>query len=90
MNKLTPKVDFIRDSKIADNHQETVLNPDFRAACGVALLQYTINLSTVNLQSAAENAYKIQGAKEVIEVLLNLGDHSQQSSGPSPDNLDPV
>lgn len=90
MNLITPKLDFIRDSKIADSHQETVLSPKFRKACEVALLEYTLGLSTTTLQSAAETAYKLQGAKDVINVLLNLGDQHKGPVGPSPDNLDPV
>lgn len=91
MNNLTPKEDFISvDRKAADSHQELVLSPSFKKACGIALLEYTMNLSTSSLQSAAETAYKMEGARGFLKVLLNLGEKSKEPTNPEDEQLHPI
>lgn len=91
MNNLTPKADFISlDRKAADAHQEMAMSPAFRKACGIALLQYTTELSTTSLQSAAETAYKMEGARGFIRVLLNLGEKETEKPIAEDQQLHPV
>jgi hypothetical protein len=91
MNRLQPREEFqSADDKRADVHQEIVLSPRFKEACEVALLEYVMGLSTSSLQTAAETAYKIEGAKGVLAVLLNLGDQSKPLIERRNDALTPV
>lgn len=76
MNTITPKDTFLQDSKRADNHMETVLDPQFRHACEVAMLQHAMSF-TPGDQAAI---YRLDGAKEVIKILLNLGEPNQTAA----------
>lgn len=69
MNALTPKADFLKNSRGADQHMEIVLSPQFRGAAGAALLEYVMSLDGGDPRST----YKMAGAREVMNVLLNLG-----------------
>lgn len=88
-NKLQPRARFIEDSKRADAHQELMLSPVFKSAVEIALLDYVMSLQTSSLQSAAETAYKLEGARGFIERLLNLGDKTRPLNERKTDELIP-
>ncbi len=70
MNRITPKETFLEDSQRADAHQETVLSPGFGRACESALLEHSMTLDLKDPFAAA----RLDGAREVIKILLNLGE----------------
>lgn len=54
---------------------EIVMSPAFRRAAEVALLEYCVQLNCDDPRAAL----KIRGAKQVLDILLNLGDMSQST-----------
>lgn len=71
---LSPKVDFLRDSKAADAHQEAMMNPAFRKACEVAMLEMIYRLTTdKNPAQHSLVGLQIAGARFFVKELLNLG-----------------
>lgn len=89
---ISPKSDFNDDPKRADRHQEIVLSPEFKHAMQVALLSYTMRLTDPRSEPIVlgQAGLKIEGAKGVLEELINLGKISKLPSEPSSDELDPL
>ena len=69
VNKIEPKKDFLTDSKAADRHTEIVMSPEFRHATLIAFAEFASKLDGKNPVSAP----KLEGAKEVLNILLELG-----------------
>lgn len=86
MNSISPKSRFLSDRALASQHSEMVVHPGFRAAAEAALLNYAIKLDGHDVRSAL----KIQGAKEVLQELLNLGDPSKPLMQSTTEELNPV
>lgn len=90
-NKISPKQNFIAQSKRADAHQEIVLSPQFKSACESALLEYAMTLPLGgNSPDAVRAAYQFSGAKDFLRVLLNLGDARMDHIESSNPDLTPV
>jgi hypothetical protein len=66
---------FQRDAKAASQHGETVLNPAFQMACQMALSQFQFLQGPMpDMSTSAAVAWKLQGAREFLNVLLSLHD----------------
>lgn len=70
MNILSPKTSFVEDKKRADRHMETMMDPRFHAAAQVALAEYALRVAR---KDALAGPFLL-GAKEFLEILMNLGD----------------
>jgi hypothetical protein len=78
---LLPKKAF-QQTTFAKTLETLVTTDGFRQACGQSLLHYLDSLSTTdNETEAAANWHRIEGAKKVIDTLLNLAE--------APPNLEP-
>lgn len=91
-NTLSPKAEFLGDPKRADAHQETVLNPEFKKAIEIALLQYAMNLggTGVDSQQLVTVGLRLEGAKGFIDELLNLGNKTKPIYQRDETELEPV
>lgn len=69
MKGIDPSARFRSDSNRTNNHRDLVENPVFKEAVETAMLSYFLGLDGVDPRSAL----KLQGAKEMIEKLMNLG-----------------
>jgi len=67
-NNLTPKDDFLA-AKLGEQFMEVVQNPTFRRAAEAAYAQYVLALPF-----DPGNAYRIDGARGMINTLLNFGE----------------
>lgn len=73
-NLLSPKIDFLRDSKRADAHQEMVMGPAFRQAAEVAMLEFVHRITTDrNPAQHSLVGIQIAGARAFLRELMNLG-----------------
>ena len=86
MNNITPKETYLKDTKRADRHMEVMLNPAFHQACSVALLQYVMNMDLLDPRTGP----RIEGAKEVLKLLLNLGDATPPKQPDKFEGLKPI
>lgn len=91
-NTLIPKAEFLRDEKRAGQHQDIVLNPEFKKAIEIALLQYAMNLGgdTADLTRLSTIGLRLEGAKGFIDELLNLGNRTKPAFAVDPTELTPV
>lgn len=89
---IQPKADFLADPKRAGLHQDLVLSPEFREAAKIALLQYAINIGgdDADINKLAQVGLKLEGARGVLSVLLNLGEVSASKFNIDPNELTPV
>lgn len=90
MNALLPKAEFIKNEKLAGEYQDLVQNPVFREAAKMALLHYATTLSRHDSAgpTLAVVGLKLQGAKEMLDALMNFGIPYRLPSEPSSDELD--
>lgn len=84
-NRLTPKADFIANGP-SNNFQEIVMKPDFRMAAIMAFSEYCMQQADDDPRST----YKISGAREFVNVLLNLGNPNVNPLPPKTEELIPV
>ena len=56
-------------------------SPRFQRALQVALTEYVMRQNTSTIADAANMALRIEGAKAVLHILLNLGDPEKPGSG---------
>lgn len=89
--KISPKSDFLSDPARAGRHQDIVLSPEFKAAVQVAYTEYAIGLtfSDANAQVATVGL-KLEGARAVLNELLNLGVPTLSEIHINDDNLRPT
>lgn len=89
---LNPKLDFLKDGKRADAHQETVLDPKFMEAIKIALLSYAMKIGGAHteLQSLSTVGLRLEGAKGFIHELINLGKPTKPQETYHDDELRPV
>lgn len=85
---LTPKKDFQGKKQFADAHRELVVSTQFREALNASLLEYVSSVSGSPPEDAAANYYRIQGAREFVQVLLNIAEQAKSPPSPLPTNLD--
>lgn len=88
---INPKTALAKDAKALKFVQELTVNDQFLGVLQVALAQMVINQpSSANVSAAWDNNSKIQGAKEFITTLLNLGEPDQPLPRLPDKNLKPV
>lgn len=74
------KRDFVTYEQIRKAHADLVATPDFRTAVTVSLMEYVNQQQSVlndildkgNSQEGAAIAFRIQGARQFVDVLMNL------------------
>lgn len=74
MIQLTPKGDFKKNRKVANEHSELMASKGFREAAKVALVEYQRQKLTGDVQNPAASSLKLKGAQEFLDVLMNLGE----------------
>ena len=82
---LLPKNDFIKDKARASAFADAVAAPTFRDGVKAALSAYTLALPLVTQPGAS--ALRLAGAKEFVDVLLNIGEQTEPIIAPSKDEL---
>lgn len=87
--RLDPKADFCRDKQLAGKHQDIVASRDFHEAVKAALLEYQLSLIGGDPTILAATSLKLQGAKEFIYVLMNLGEPKTPPRQGMDDALEP-
>lgn len=73
----TPKVDFQSNPKFISMHREMMQQPMLSVSLQYAQLQFERELFSGRLpdgNTAAANAYKIQGVLEFLHILKNLAE----------------
>jgi hypothetical protein len=90
MITISPKDDFLRDSKRASAHQDLMANPQFQEALKVALLELQVRLLRAPADTAVTTAHRLAGAQALAETLLNLGEPRPPKQEPANMNLQPV
>lgn len=83
---LNPKERFIADSRAADAHGELCRSPHFIRACEVAWAEFTLKQQTAD----ATTGLRIDGAREFLKTLLNIGEPITPTRNKLPDQLTPV
>ncbi len=86
MNYIAPKSDFLLDSKRADNVMEMMLSPGFRRACEASLLHFAFGLKDNDVAAGA----RMDAARTVINILLNIGEKEMPSGLPKQTGLKPI
>lgn len=89
---ITPKGSFLSDSKRAGAHQDVVAAPQFRQAVEIALLSYALKLggASADAQSLVTVGLRLEGARGVLEELMNLGNPDVPKAAPQTQELDPI
>lgn len=89
--KISPKSDFLSDPPRSGRHQDVVLNPEFKAAVQVAYAEYSVNLTFGDANSQiATVGLKLEGARAVLNELMNLGVPNNVGTMTDNDNLTPT
>lgn len=84
---LSPKTSFLQNKDAVTSHARAVESMATTRAAEVALLQFTMSLSAADGSQAAANAFKIEGARRVLDVLLSLHEPVAQPKAPPSNNL---
>jgi|KBSSwiStaDraftv2_1062776.scaffolds.fasta_scaffold1945393_2 hypothetical protein len=72
---LTPRKKFQDAAQTLRVHRELVVSDSFRSALESALVEYALTLlPTDDPQKAAASFHRIEGAREFINHLLNIGE----------------
>lgn len=87
---IFPKAEFQTDPKRAADHQAIVSKSEFKWAMELALLQYTMRVTQGDLSPAelSLSGLRIQGAREVLDILSNLGNINAHEPRKPIDQLD--
>lgn len=86
----SPKQRFLEIKQAADRHRDTVDSTPFAVAMDMAILQVVWDLDLAvasDVQSAAANYWKLQGAMKYMKELESLGNVKVEKSKISEDNL---
>jgi len=71
----SPKARFLDVKQAADNHRDIVDSSQFALSMDMALLQFIWELpATDDVQKAAANHWRLQGALTYMKKLAHLGD----------------
>ncbi len=87
---ISPKDDFLKDTRRASAHQDLMASPQFQEALKVALLELQTRLLKAPADTALTTAHRLAGAHALAEVLLNLGEPRPPKQEPANMNLQPV
>lgn len=88
-NIIAPKTDFLKDSKRADRHIEIVMAPEFRHAVTVAFAEYANRLAQFEGERPTA-APKLEGARSVLNILMELGSPTVPENIVQMEQLKPV
>lgn len=86
INSLKPKDAFQSESLRSDAWGEVALSPAFKSACAAAWAEFSLRRLTHD-QFAG---YKLSGAKDFLEVLLNLSEKAPLQEATPKDQLIPT
>jgi hypothetical protein len=70
---LQPKIRFLANPATASAHADMMATPAFQTAAATALLAYAYRLGGSDPQSLAIAMSKLNGAREFLRELMNLG-----------------
>lgn len=80
-HQLSPKQRFLNASATTQDQRrpaalwaDITVSPLFAEALETALCEMVARLGAANLNDAAVMAYRIEGAKQVLHILANLGE----------------
>jgi hypothetical protein len=90
INTLSPRARFQSNHQRAGAHQDIVMAPNFKDACEITLAEYARQLTCDSQLEACAVGYKLQGAKDALNILLNLGDLKAPDYTATPEQLQPV
>lgn len=85
-NSLKPKESFRSISKRADDWGEVVLSPAFKYACEVAWSEFTLR----RVAHDQFSGFRLAGAKEFLDVLLNLSEKATIQENEDKTQLQPI
>lgn len=68
----TPKERFCELPAVVEAHKKWANERPAEVACDYAMLQYVHELTTLEEVMPGPEAYKLQGAKRVLDILINL------------------
>jgi hypothetical protein len=92
----TPKQEFVTDERLVKAHRELIYRDDFQLAIKTALAQYTrvmcdlapSSLDSPNqLQGSAMCFQRIQGANDLVAILMRLAEIPKPADRKQFDNL---
>jgi len=84
----SPKQEFQEDQARIKSHADIVASPFLRRTLEIAFLQYQHTLPLApDTGTAAGNWLKLEGAKKLIDIFLNLSEKSMPNSKLPNDNL---
>lgn len=70
---LSPKARFLANKAVASAHSDAMATPAFQQAAATALLAYQYRLGEGDPQVLAISMSKLNGAREFLRELMNLG-----------------
>lgn len=70
---LRPKQSYLRDPASCAKHSDLMATPSFQVAAATALLEYQRRVTTSDPALAAAVTFKLRGAQDYLDVLMNLG-----------------
>lgn len=85
---LSPKQRFQKNAELAKAHLEWCAHPTTHATLETALAQYAMSFPESPAASiSADYHQRLQGARDLIFVLLNLSEHPIEKTRTRSDNL---
>lgn len=87
----SPKDEFIANKKAIDAFNDIFSRRETQLCIQTALAQHARTLTAqrvIDGTTAAANHFKLQGAHELVNILMNLGEKPISLTKAVPDNLD--
>jgi hypothetical protein len=86
---LTPKKAFLENKAFAAAHRDLVVSDQFRVALEASLIEQVMALpNTYDPGEAAAAYYRIVGARDFVQHLLNIAEQPKSAPTTPPANLD--
>lgn len=92
MSNPSAKTRFLQNAVIVTKHNEMVSDPAFQIGADIGLLEYQeqLQFSTAgDFNKCAANFMKLQGAREFLFILRNLGER-EKAAAPQADHINLV
>lgn len=86
---LLPKRIYLRDAKAAADHTNYMATPQFQFAAASAIIEYSRIITNGDPALAASVTFKLRGAQEYLNVLMNLGIPDAEPVRPVNNDLTP-
>lgn len=85
---MNAKQRFLANKALAGRHNELVASGEFNAAADAAMLHFISRLPLAgDVQSAAANGNRIEGAMLFLSALTNIGQPNELAAVDTGDNL---